>query len=228
MIIGSGLLANAMDSEFIDSENVIVYAAGVSNSQNLNVQEFERERSRLSLSLNAYKESKFFIYFSTCSIYDREAISSPYVRHKLDMENLVQGHSGHLIFRLPQVAGHTPNPHTLLNYMYARIQRGEMFTVWSLATRNIIDCSDIGLLVREVVSDNKSCRIMNLANSTNYSMIQLIESFQRVLKKSAFFEVENKGVQYKIDVCEMEPYRKKLKINFDENYLDNVIKKYYA
>ena len=97
--------------------------------------------------------------------------------------------------RLPQVAGKTPNPHTLLNYLYARISRSESFTLWRNARRNIIDVEDVFAIAREVLND-ASLRntTVNIASPVNYPMTDIV----------------------------------KASIQFDEGYLNRVIRKYYG
>lgn len=70
------------------------------------------------------------------------------------MEALVTHHPRHLILRLPQVAGRTPNPHTLLNYLYARISRGESFRLWRNARCNIIDVDDVAAIGKHAIYES--------------------------------------------------------------------------
>ena len=142
MIIGSGLLAKAFTRRYADSAAVWIYAAGVSNSSCSDETEYERERERLTKALADGAAADAFVYFSTCSIGDPTAANSFYVRHKIRMEALVATHRRHVIVRLPQIAGATPNPHTLLNYLFARVSRSEAFTAWRNASRNVIDIDD--------------------------------------------------------------------------------------
>src|SRR6185437_5053251 len=142
MIVGSGLLARAFERRAGLLEGVCVYAAGVSNSACTDRTEFEHDRARLQRVMASLPDDMRLVYFSTCSICDPWARESPYAQHKLEVEEIVRGRRGHLIVRLPQLAGSTPNPHTLLNYLYNRIVRSERFDLSQHATRNIIDVAD--------------------------------------------------------------------------------------
>ena len=95
-----------------------------------------------------------FVYFGTCSVADPEVRHTAYVQHKLAMEQMVSAHSRNLILRLPQVAGKTPNPHTLLNFLYGRIARSESFNLWSKARRNIIDVADVTAIAEQLIMVN--------------------------------------------------------------------------
>ncbi len=229
MIIGSGLLGRAFSASYIHRNDVCVYAAGVSNSNITDKSEFAREKRRLEAALAAAKDVSVFVYFGTCSVLDPEAYHTQYVQHKLAMERLVQTHSNYLILRLPQVAGRTPNPHTLLNFVYSRIIRSEAFVVWRTARRNIIDIDDVvtlgGLLI-----ENRTLRqcTINLANSVSYLMSDIVAAMESVVHKSAVYTLENRGRKYLIDVTLLQPLLVQTQICFDNNYLKRVLDKYYG
>ena len=156
MIFGSGLLAFAFGPKFANSATSCVYAAGVSNSNCSDQREFDREQDRLMVAMGQHRSAELFLYFGTCSANGPLGSASPYVQHKIKMEKIVEEHPRYLILRLPQTAGKTENPHTLLNYIFARIIRSERFQVWKNARRNIIDVDDvvriaIGLALEEGV-----------------------------------------------------------------------------
>jgi len=229
MIIGSGLLAKAFASRYKDRDDVCIYAAGVSNSGCTDANEFDREKDRLQQAIASSQKETVFVYFSTCSIYDEELSDSPYVRHKLAMEALVAKKSNHLIFRLPQVAGKTPNPHTLLNFLYARITRSEKFHIWKNAQRNVIDVDDAAS-ISDVFINDPAVRdaIVNIANPENYSVLDIVMMFESVLHKKAICDYEDKGDEYAIDVCQMQSIICKSGVVFDGSYLNKIISKYYA
>lgn len=228
MIIGSGLLARAFAEKFEQRSDVCIYAAGVSNSSCTNSCEFVRERERLVAALQSADVVDAFVYFGTCSVADSEVQHTQYVQHKLAMEQLVAQHPHHMILRLPQVAGHTPNPHTLLNFLYARIARSEAFSVWRSAYRNIIDVDDVATLAGLLI-ENQAMRhcILNLANPSSYSMPEIISEMEQVVGKQAIYDIVEQGRQYAIDVTAMLPGLALTQIRFDEHYLNLVLSKYY-
>lgn len=154
MLIGSGLLAKTFTNNFSQRDDICIYAAGVSNSNCSDEREFARERQLLNETLQT-KASQVdaFVYFGTCSVGDPETQNTPYVQHKLEMEELVATHPRHLVLRLPQIVGRTPNPHTLLNFPYARISRSEAFNLWMRAKRNIIDIADVEAIAAQLIAD---------------------------------------------------------------------------
>lgn len=229
MLIGSGLLAQAFASQFSQRDDVCIYAAGVSNSSCADAQEFERERRLLSESLAKAKHVGVFVYFGTCSVADPEAQNTSYVQHKLAMEQLVAAHPSYLILRLPQVAGKTPNPHTLLNYLYARISRSEAFNLWSKAKRNIIDVDDVVAIASQFIADDSVRNVtFNIANPGNYSMVDIAAAMERVVGKRPIYYAVERGSEYTIDTSAPPPVLERAGVEFGSDYLDKVIAKYYG
>lgn len=227
MIIGSGLLAQAFTPILGQRNDVCLYAAGVSNSACSDRHEFNRERQRLTAALG--QTNKTFVYFGTCSVADPDVAHTPYVRHKQAMELLVIEHPQHLIVRLPQIAGHTPNPHTLLNFLYGRIARSESFDVWSNAWRNIIDITDVVTLTVRLI-DNPTVRNLglNIANPRCYPMPEIVTAMERAVGKPAICRKITRGSHYPIDIGAMQPFLAQASVQFDNNYLDRTLLKYYG
>jgi nucleoside-diphosphate-sugar epimerase len=229
MIVGSGLLARGFAAQYQRRSDVCIYAAGVSNSNGTDMYEFSRERARLVLALQAADDIGVFVYFGTCSVADPEVRHTQYVQHKLAMEQLVAEHPHHLILRLPQVAGHTPNPHTLLNFLYARISRSEAFSVWCNAYRNIIDVDDVATLAGLLIENQAMRRrTLNLANPCSYSMLEIVRAMEHVIGKPAVSDLVERGGKYTIDTTIMLSVLTQTQIHFDEHYLNRVLKKYYG
>jgi len=222
-------LAKAFAPTFSGREDVCIYAAGVSNSGCTDMQEFERERKRLTDGLHQAGNVDAFVYFGTCSVADPEAQNTPYVQHKLAMEKLVSAHPRHLILRLPQVAGNTPNPHTLLNYLYARISRSESFKLWNKARRNIIDVADVAAISSQLIDKNiLRNATVNIANSTGYPMVDIVAAMEKAVGKRAVFEVFERGSGYPIDIHAILPAMDAAGVNFGADYLERVLIKYYG
>jgi nucleoside-diphosphate-sugar epimerase len=228
-LVGSGLLARAFAQVCQEIPRSFIYAAGVSNSSCRDEREFDRERVRLDAALEAGRDATAFVYFSTCSIADPDSRQSRYVQHKKEMENLVSTHRQPLIIRLPQVAGSSPNPHTLLNYLYARVSRSERFAVWKNARRNVIDIEDVVKIVRAMLEDSRTRHVtVNVANLRFYSIAQIVREMEKVTGKAAIVDELEKGVAYEIDLEYMRPIAEALGLRFDNEYLPHVIDKYFG
>lgn len=229
-IIGSGMLANAFRAALPEhSGRLCVYAAGVSNSCCTSEAEFDRERTRLSQALTRAANADPFIYFGTCSVGDPDVQTTPYVKHKLAMERLAARHPRHLIFRLPQVAGRTPNPHTLLNFLYARVARSERFTVWRHARRNVMDVDDVSRIALQLINRPALRNVtLNIANPVSYPVTEIVGAMERAVGKAAVYDLADRGSVYTIDTAESTLAAARAGIIFSDGYLDQVIGKYYG
>jgi nucleoside-diphosphate-sugar epimerase len=145
------------------------------------------------------------------------------------MEKLVSQHPNFLIVRLSQMAGKTPNPNTLLNYLYARISRSEIFVVWKNATRNIIDIDDVASIVIQILADTQARRAtINVANPISYPITELIAMMEKLIGKPAITKAVGDGGSYNIDTSQIRPIICKLGLAFDDSYVFRVMQKYYG
>lgn len=229
MIHGSGLVATAM-RRFLPGASAATFAAGVANSQCVDAGEFERERARLVAALELEREARRFVYFSTCSLADPVAAATAYGRHKLAMEALVrERHARWLILRMPQLAGASPNPHTLLNYLYQRILRAERFRLQADATRNVIDIEDAAKIAGELVMREGACHeIINVATPCSIPVVEIVGVLERLAGKRAVYDSVVGGTRPSIDVARVTPIAGRLGIQFDEGYLERILQKYYG
>lgn len=227
MIIGNGLLANAFAPRFTCDLAVTVFASGVSNSKETRAEQFERERKLLASALAAEQS---LIYFSTCSVHDPELAHTPYVRHKIGMEQLVlAGSSQNTVFRLPQVVGHSGNQHTLTNYLHDKISSGDPFQVWLNAKRNLIDVCDLADIASHLVTSRQaSGTLVNIACPFSVSVLELVKIFEDLLHKQANYHAVAEGGVYEIETHRSQIAATELGITFDETYVRKLIGKYYA
>jgi len=229
VVVGSGLIARAFAPYRAALGDACVYAAGVSNSACTDAREFERERERMLAALDETKPATLFVYFSTCSIADPAAQGSGYVRHKLAMERLVARRARQVVFRLPQLAGHTPNPHTLLNYLHARIVRSERFTVWRDAQRNIIDVDDVARIAADLIAnEDVAGETINIACTRNCTIFEIVQCLQDVLGHRALFDIIESGAGYPIVTERIRAALERCAITFPADYLQRTLSKYYG
>jgi len=120
MIIGNGDIAKVLN----DREGAIFFASGVSNSSEINQDEFDRE---FNLLLHDKRWLSTVFYFSTISIYYTD---TPYTRHKKAMEQLVRSMwDNYNIIRIGNIDWGT-NPNTFLNALRAKKAKGEPFELF--------------------------------------------------------------------------------------------------
>ncbi|MCI3938009.1 NAD-dependent epimerase/dehydratase family protein [Chryseobacterium aahli] len=225
MIIGNGLIAKALKS--IDSEDILFFASGVSNSLEIRDFEFERELNLLKNTIANHPE-KTFVYFSTCSIYDSSKNNSHYVLHKLKMEQIIADSCDqYYILRVSNAVGKGGNPNLLVNYLVRAIESETKITVHAKATRNLIDVSDVSTITKEIVENFSPNQIINLAYLQNFSIIEITETISDVLQIEPIVHLQNEGSGYEIEVSKIESYFKRNNLNDKEEYLRNLISKYY-
>jgi len=222
MIIGNGLIANAFRDA--DREDVVFFASGVSNSLETKAENFLREENLVKETIQKFTD-KLFVYFSTCSIYDSSKNESPYVNHKLNMEHLIATNCPHyIIARVSNAVGNGGNPNLLMNYIHRSIQNGDKITIHKNAKRNLIDVEDLKNILIHIIEKEERNKIYNLAYLDNFSITDIVSTFERVLGKEAIKETLDMGESYSIDVHLIESCFKERKT---EVYLENLVQKYY-
>jgi len=225
MIIGSGLLANAFTS-YLTCQNFIIYASGVSNSKETDINQFTREKEMIINTLinNPYKH---FIYFSTCSIDDKSLKNSTYVIHKQKMENIIRKSAKtYNIFRLPQVVGKSKAP-TLVNYLFRSILNEKKMNILKSATRNLIYIDDVFMLSHEILQRSLYINTtINLATPFNIQVTDIIKLIETIVEKKAYYSITNGGSVMNINISEIKNLECYDKI-FHHSYINNILLKYY-
>lgn len=200
MIIGNGMLANAM--RFYDKEDVIFFASGVSNSLETNPAEFEREIHLLHSCIEENPHKKL-IYFSTCSVYDPTKTKSPYVIHKLNAEKIIAEHcADYIIFRVGNAVGRGGNPNTLINFFRNSILSENKLMIHNNAKRILIGTDDIASFVGKYMQ-NFNNEIINLAYPYQYSLPEILSQLENHLAKKAEYESIDEGSFYNIEFNEL-------------------------
>jgi nucleoside-diphosphate-sugar epimerase len=227
MVIGNGMIANRFHA-YKNNNGIIIFASGVSNSKDTVEENFLREFQLLKQTTKDY-QGKTLVYFSTCSIQDEDLASSPYIIHKKNIEEFIkQNAAEYYLFRISNLAGVSNNPYTLLNYFIFNILKNHPLTVWTKAYRNIIGVDDMYAVADYFLQEKKNINTtINIANTENYSVPYIIKCIEKHLNKKALANEVERGDNYKIDVATIEPLFKELHIQFNENYLAALLKKYY-
>ena len=221
MIIGNGMLATAF-SYYKDNEQVVIFASGVSNSREVRDSEFNREYELLK-NIILLNKDKILVYFSTISMYDPNSNNSPYVMHKIRMENYISSSCNkYHIFRISQIIGRANNS-TLINFLLDHIANSKNFELWAGMTRNLIALDDVVKIVKHLI-DNKIHlnQIVNLANPSNILVLDLVKILETALGKKAIYHLNNTGLpMINIDISLISSYFCDLGISFNDNYYLN-------
>lgn len=229
MLIGNGMVARVFSKLLKIECKDFIFASGVSNSCCSDENQFSRERKLLVSSLKECPDTQIFLYFSTCSIYDPDAQSSPYVVHKSRMEEYVLGHPGGQVIRLPQLAGPNAPASTLISFLVSKVRAKAKIIVWENAYRNVIDIDHAALIVNEyLLGPYSSERIINVANPYSVSVMQLVKHIEFFLGIEASINAVSRGDRYFIDISHIRPVIQSLGIAFGDKYIHNVLRKYYS
>ena len=228
MVAGNGLIAKGFMPYYGEDHRFLIFASGVSNSGNADPAAFERETALLKKTMAAYPD-KILVYFSTCSIYDSTLTHSPYVQHKLAMEALVKQQAAYYIFRISNLAGKTDNPHTFVNDFVQHILAGSFFYLWTNAWRNVLDIDDMVAICHSILQSGLfKNEIVNIANPVNYPVPEIVEVIETVTGcKGNYTLVEKTSIPH-IDTAAVQQIAQQLGIRFSEDYLYNIIYKYFA
>lgn len=122
-IIGSGDIAKALN----DREGFIFFAAGVSNSSEIDENQYERERKRLMRDIEIAKSADLhFVYFSSIACFFS---MTRYTVHKMEMELMIKEHCpNYTIIRIGNISWGT-NPNTFINFIRNKKAKGEFYVV---------------------------------------------------------------------------------------------------
>lgn len=113
MIIGHGDIASVLK----DRRGFLFFASGVSNSQEIDENEYRRE---VDLLLSQPRDLRL-VYISSLAIFEKD---TRYLRHKRYMETLIKNNfPAYNIVRIGNITWGT-NPHTLINGFVEREKRG--------------------------------------------------------------------------------------------------------
>ncbi len=221
MIIGNGLIAKSLQD--IDSDAVLFFASGVSNSLETKESEFQREFTLLQDALTTYPHLRFF-YFSTLSILDQSKKESQYVHHKKAMEEYIAQHAGnYLIIRIGNLIGKGGNPNTLFNFLKNKILQNDSFEIHTEARRLILGIEDLSSFIGGLESENQN-KILNFSYPYYYKPKEIVLALEAETgKKSSYKEISD-GDFYTVEFCqEATDYFKEKEPN---DYLKELVKKY--
>src|SRR5436190_14481479 len=227
MVIGHGMIAKRFEV-YQNDDRFVIFAAGVSNSKNRIDAHYKREIQLLEQTIKEHKE-KIFVYFSTCSLYDPEEKQSAYITHKKQVEEIIQSNSKRFsIFRVSNLVGRSDNPNTVLNFFIYHIRNQINFDLWNKASRNLVDIDDMYKIVDNILQGGIYANgIINIANPSSYKVTEIVAAIENRWQIQANYIPIPKGSTFDIDISSISPIINKLEIQFDDNYLVNLLEKYY-
>ena len=226
MIIGSGLIAKALKDLAKDRDDIIIFASGVSNSQENKIEEFQREIELLEKNL---KIKKFILYFSSIDVLGYNSNSSLYIKHKYEIEQKVKKIPS-LILRLPQLVGHNQNQNNLVPYLYNCIVNNKEFELKINYQRNLIDVDDLARVISHIINQKASVgKIINIFNPHFIKVIEIVKIIEDLSKIKAIYKISEEKFSFvKPELSKNYlSILKKSNVVLNKNYNFNLIKKYF-
>lgn len=225
MVIGSGMMATAF-AKYIDNVSIVIFASGVSNSKEQNLEAYKREENLL-YDVIQKNVDKTIVYFSTCSVYDNSVNTTVYVKHKLLMERMVEEYCDDFyMFRLPQVVGVTTSM-TLINFLFTAIKTNKQLIINKNSTRNLIHVDDVVEIVTYIIKHKLyKNEITNIATPQNTMVVDIVFEIEKIMGLKANYQLIDFGAKQDIDISKIRALNMDWNI-FHSNYVHNVLLKYY-
>lgn len=220
MIIGHGLIAKEFLQYKKKIKNIILFASGVSNSNNKNKKQFSREIKKLKQYLN-YK--KKIIYFSSIDTLNHKK-KTAYINHKRYCENLItKSNSPYLIVRTTQIVGKSKNKNTLFNFLIEKIKKNKTIYIYNNYMRNLIEISDFSKFIMKKIKCNGFLNLMGPENISAYRLLLKIKKNYNV--KSKIKKINKSDFFYQKILLQK---KNKVYIIKKKNYINQLIKKFIS
>jgi dTDP-4-dehydrorhamnose reductase len=212
MIIGRGTIAQLLN-KFSNREDVIIFASGVSNSLEIDENEFQREINLLYQTINNIKDDHIFVYFSTINIFDPSLQENRYVLHKKNIEKLITSNlNKSIIIRVPILIAKSKNPHLLVNYFIDHIKNKLEFVVFKNAYRYFINSTDFVNLSEIIINSDQNGAFNLIIHDKPYSIKNFVTDIENILKIKGIYEEVEKGSYFEVE--------SNIKFILENNFID--------
>lgn len=225
-IIGHGLLGKTFKSS--KTNNCLFFCSGVSDSNEVRSEAFQREEKLLRKSLlKANDNHQNFVYFSSVAA---PLSNTSYFNHKIEMEKLIKKYSSkYYILRLPQVAGPVLNT-TLLPTMIKNIYEDRYFKVFKNAKRTLVDVEDIVALFENILSKSDGNKVINICPGYSFTPEELVILVSKYMNMQPKYDLVDSGSEQK---CLLDDSIESTMVrhffdnkNRENDYLEKVVTKY--
>ena len=143
MVVGNGSIAKLFIDEFKNNSDIVIFASGVSDSNEKRDNQFIREKELLVKTISEFPNSKLVYFSSIFSNY----VDNDYYRHKKNTEDFIKDNvSNYLIIRLPQVISNTGNQNNLVNFFINSIKQHKKVKIQKHTKRALVDVEDVKIL----------------------------------------------------------------------------------
>jgi NDP-hexose 4-ketoreductase len=193
-VIGNGFLAGNLATIAASHPGVVVAAFGVSVASGIPEADFTREATRLYELISRCERSRErLVFFSTASaaMYSvpgeagREDgpvfPSTAYGRHNLALEAVLAASPvDHLVLRLTHVVGPAQHPMMLVPSLVRQVRSG-VVRLHRGARRDLIDVTDVVVLVDRLLTAGVSRTVVNVASGTAVPIERIVDHVEAEL-----------------------------------------------
>lgn len=220
MIVGNGMIASEFSLNAENYLDCIIFASGVSNSNETNKNEFNRERELILKTINENSGLKL-IYFSCILV---ETLKNDYYTAKLKNEELIKKEaSDYIIFRLPQIIGKHGNPNNLVNYLKYSIVNNLEIIIYDNVERALVDVEDLVNVV-SYCKDKITCKTLNFSGIEKLEVIRICNLIGDMVNKQPILKIIKDNSNW--DTKNSDIINEAI-IKIDPNgYTDGILKKY--
>jgi nucleoside-diphosphate-sugar epimerase len=197
MIIGDGLIGGLLKKTGkFDSEEYIIVASGVSNSDCQDISQFVREANLIDNLLSLRKK---IIYFSTLSIYDQTKTASKYISHKIALEKkILEASANSIVLRLPNLIG-IPQVlnNTMISFFFKSIFIHKKLTLTENPGRFVFVVDDLVPVLKNILQNKtlEGSRV-NVFPLKQYDYVTLFTAVNNALKKTTPITYKEGGYSY--------------------------------
>jgi NAD dependent epimerase/dehydratase family len=222
VVHGSGMMAAALRG--MPGLGGAVFAAGVSNSREMDPLQYAREASELKafIGRNAHRQ---VIYFSS---FVAGSDTSRYAQHKREMESLIKECAmDFLVLRLPQVVGITKNS-TLVSYLVNAARRGEAIKIQRGAFRSLVDVVDVGRVLSLFMARNITREVISVGPRMPLRVLDIVMIIESILGLKIDYSIVDGGDWQRAELsraCQLLGDQDRL---FEAGYQYSVLNKYVA
>jgi hypothetical protein len=220
IVHGGGMMASAIRST--EGITGAVFAAGVSNSMEIDHLEYTREKKDLRTFIDNNSNKKI-IYLSSYIARDG---TSRYAQHKRQMELMIEEKANDfLVLRLPQVVGRTMN-RTLISYFVNAAKIREKLTIQRNAFRSLVDVTDVGRIISLFNQKKVTREVIAVGPLKPLRVLYIIENIESILQVKIDFTLVDDGDRQTGDLSRALELLERNDPLFDEAYQCSVLKKY--
>jgi len=107
------------------------------------------------------------------------------------------------------------------------VKNDETINVHTQATRNLIDVDDIRNVTFDLLKQQSLNKIINVAYSKNYSILEIVEVVEKFYHKKININLLKSGSGYDINIPEIEQYFIEINQVGKDIYLYNILQKHF-